>query len=96
MVYSGSTWQTGSWYMVHLDIPQISRFGGDYAYTGSGIIFTKSISQFPINPTLLEGNGKFSVSLTQYTLEGEIIASGNYTSADCTNLTGYLPGFWSV
>ena len=89
-----SSWIKGKYYLVILKIYQPTQFGGDYAYTVSGAVFTADIKTFAVNPTLLEGDGKYYVSLAQYTLDGKLIASQeNYISNDCQNLEGRLPNF---
>ncbi len=83
-VYENCEWIPGDYYLVKLNIPTPTVFGGDYAYTASGFVFTSDISSFPISPALVEGTGKYKVSLTQYTLDGKIIASKeDYSSSDC-------------
>ncbi|MBS1452223.1 MAG: hypothetical protein HP002_02445 [Lentisphaeria bacterium] len=90
-VYSNGNWVEGSYYLVVLRISSITQFGGNYAYKGSGAVFTTSISNFPINDTLLTGSGKYRIHLEQYELDGTFKAKGDYTSSDCSNLTGRLP-----
>ena len=84
-------WNTGSYYLVVLRISSITQFGGSYAYKGSGAAFVTSIANFPINDSLLSGSGKYKIHLEQYELDGTFKAEGDYTSSDCSNLTGRLP-----
>lgn len=84
-------WVTGVYYLVVLNITTPTQFGGNYAYTGSGAAFVTTIANFPINDTLLEGNGRYQIHLEQYNLDGSFRAEADYTSPDCENLTGVLP-----
>lgn len=84
-------WVNGQYYMLVLSIFEPTQFGGDYAYTGSGLVFTTSVEDLPINDTLLSGDGKYHVHLEQYELDGTFRAEGDYTSPDCENLSGKLP-----
>ena len=84
-------WVTGNYYLVVIDIPTPTQFGGSYAYTGSGAAFVTSVESFPINNTLFSGNGRYNIHLKQYSLDGEYLAEGSYTSDDCKNITGRLP-----
>lgn len=79
-------WVAHSYYLVKFYVPHPTRYGGDYAYTGSGIAFVTDPENIPFNSTLLSGNGKFKIHLKQYTLDGDFIAEGRYTSDDCKNL----------
>lgn len=85
-IYSGDKWVEGQYYMVVLDIDEPTQFGGEYAYTASGKVFVTSVDNFPINNTLLSGNGKYNVTLKQYTLDGTLKAEGSYTSQDCKDM----------
>ena len=87
----GGNWSLGSYYLVVLSVTTPTTFGGDYAYIVSGAVFTTNIDSFPINPSLVEGNGKYNITLKQYTTGGDLAGSKTYTSADCKNLTGLLP-----
>lgn len=91
--YNSTTgkWEAGGYYLVVISIGTPTSFGGDYSYTGSGAAFVRSIASFPINSTLFSGNGRYKIHLKQYSLDGEYIAEGSYTSEDCKNLTGRLP-----
>ncbi len=85
-VLQNGVWVEGTYYMVKIDITTPTRFGGNYAYTGSGYVFVTSIDSFPINDELFTGTGKYEVELSQYELNGTFKASGSYTSSDCHGL----------
>ena len=84
-------WDEKTYYLVVISINTPTQFGGDYAYTGSGAAFVTNIDSFPINNSLFSGNGRYNIHLKQYSLSGDFIAEGSYTSDDCTNLIGELP-----
>ena len=90
-VWKNGDWAEGSYYLVVLKITTPTQFGGNYAYKGSGAAFVTSVADFPINNTLLEGDGRYHIHLEQYELNGVFRAEEDYTSADCENLTGVLP-----
>lgn len=93
--YIGSTngtWTKGEYFLVEFNVLTPTSFGGEYAYTVEGAIFTKNLDSVAINSTLLTGDGKYQIFLVQYSNSGEIIASGRYTSEDCKNMKGRLPG----
>lgn len=89
--WRGTPW---GWYaqdmrMVVLNMPSPSQFGdGVYYYTGSGYVFTSAPRSLQINNTLLQGDGKYHVSLQQYRTAdtSSIISSGGYTSPDCSGI----------
>ena len=90
--WANDSWASGTYYLLVLNITTPTQFGADYAYTATGGVFTTNVSSVPIGPTLLEGSGKWRVSLHQYTLDGEHLAGkDNYTSSDCADLSGDLP-----
>lgn len=84
-------WVEKNYYLVVINIKTPTQFGGNYAYTGSGAAFVTSVDSFSINDSLLSGNGRYNIHLEQYSLDGNFIAEGNYTSADCADLSGKLP-----
>ena len=89
--YQRYTYQSGKWYnddiyLCKININEPTQYGGKYAYTGTGFVFTRSITNFPVNDTLLSGDGKYKVSLKQYELDGTFRAESSYTSADCANI----------
>ena len=84
-------WEAQGYYLVVLNIGSPTQFGGSYAYTCSGAVFVTDPENVPINSTLLSGNGRYNIHLKQYTLDGDFIVEGSYTSDDCKNLEGNLP-----
>ena len=84
-------WVAKDYYLVVINITTPTQFGGSYAYTGSGAAFVTSVTNFPINDSLFSGNGRYHIYLKQYSLAGEYIAEGSYTSDDCQDITGKLP-----
>ena len=73
-------------YLVRLSINSPTQFGDGYAYTASGYVFALTPDRVAIDSSLLSGSGKYMISLTQYTLAGEKVASGEYTSPDCEDI----------
>ncbi len=84
-------WDAENYYLVVINISTPTQFGGNYAYTGSGAAFVTSVDSFPINNSLFSGNGRYHIHLKQYSLDGEYLAEGSYTSDDCKNINGRLP-----
>lgn len=85
-VLQDGEFQTGSYQLVRLNITTPTQFGGSYAYTATGFVFTTSAADLPINSTLLEGDGRYNIELKQYDLDGKLLAEGSYTSPDCEDL----------
>ena len=84
--YDDENWVSIWSYLVRLSINIPTQFGGDYAYTASGYVFTEFPDRLAIDSSLLRDSGKYMISLTQYTLAGEKVASGEYTSPDCEDI----------
>ena len=84
-------WVAENYYLVVISISTPTQFGGNYAYTGSGAAFVTNVDSFPINNSLFSGNGRYNIHLKQYSLDGEYLAEGSYTSDDCKNINGRLP-----
>ena len=63
------------------------RFGGDYAYKASGIVFYGA-NKIPISPELLTKHAVFNLKLAQYELDGTLKAASmeGTTSSGCTGI----------
>lgn len=72
-----------------LNVTEPTSFGGTYKYTVQGLVFADG-TNIPVNPDLLEGNGKNITSFKQFNQDNtpHTQAEGKYTSPDFPPILG--------
>lgn len=89
-----NAWVDNGYYMYEFNVLNVkTRFGGDYAYKLSGLVFSTSSTTVNVSPSLLSANGVYGLTLAQYELDGTLKASHMtpYTSGDCVFPAKMLP-----
>lgn len=86
--FQAKQWYSDDLYMFKLGFTTVPlRFGGDYAYKASGIVF-RSVKTIPISPELLTKYSVFNLKLAQYELDGTLKEASmeGTTSSSCTGI----------